>query len=100
MSPFESRVSSTMEGIFSFKVQAWFHLDIQEYELLMSIISGQNAPHLFGLLDEKSRRAQNLSFLNFTFAAGLPHETPPYLQSARNEFLDRAGKTLFPKEFS
>lgn len=96
--PFEVRIADALAGIFSFKVKSWFHLDIQEFEFLMSLVSMKAPLPLFEILDRKAARASHLDFLNYSLAAGLPRDVPQYLKQGIDEFLELATGILVPKD--
>jgi hypothetical protein len=95
--PFEAKAARDLERVFSFEVKSWFHLDIREFELLMSLVSARNHLPLFRILDRKAAQAPYLDFLNYLFAAGHPLQPPDCLKQAIEEFLAYVSGRLFPE---
>lgn len=94
LSPFEEKIQSSMPD-FNLPVKGHFHLDIEEYEMLMELISRKNARPIFHYLDNKTRLAPNMPFKNFLFDSNLRPRRMTYLTEKLRDELNRCRDHLY-----
>ncbi|MFX3643355.1 MAG: hypothetical protein ACE3L7_32685 [Candidatus Pristimantibacillus sp.] len=85
LNPFEKKISESMPK-FNLPIKGRFHLDIEEYEMLMQLISRKSSKPLSHYLDNKTKLAPNMPFKNFLIDSSLRPRRMEYLtEKLRNE---------------
>ncbi|MFB6367187.1 hypothetical protein ACFCP7_24690 [Paenibacillus elgii] len=94
LKPFEEKISQSI-GTFKLPVKGCFHLDIEEYEMLMELLSRNSSAPIFAYLDNKQQLGPHMSFKNFLFASHLHPRRPRFTRERMFEHLQGLKTTLF-----
>lgn len=92
--PFEEKISESIPK-YNLPIKSRFHLDIEEYEMLMELISRKSAKPLSHYLDNKTRLAPNMPFKNFLIDSSLRPRRMDYLTDKLKNELNRCKAHLY-----
>lgn len=95
LTPFEEDIRLSVEKSFEIPIKAYYHADIEEFEMLSEIISRKNAKPIFQYLDNKKKYADNVPLKNFLFSSHLKPRRLKYIAEKFNRHIDEISGIIF-----
>ncbi|WP_141305203.1 MULTISPECIES: hypothetical protein [unclassified Neomoorella] len=94
--PFENKIQQTINQYFELPIDAYFHVDIEEFELLCYLISRKNGRPIFRILENKAKLYPNITFKNFLHISSLPMRRPDFINCKSQQLLNKILRIIFP----
>ncbi|NOU72533.1 hypothetical protein GC098_14035 [Paenibacillus sp. LMG 31458] len=95
LSPFEEDIRLSVEKGFELPIKAYYHVDIEEFEMFVEIISRKNAKPLFKYLDNKKKHSNHLPFKNFLISSSLKPKRLRYIAKKFKKHIDEISGIIF-----
>jgi hypothetical protein len=94
ITPFEEAVNEELFRQFQIKINSIHHLDIEEFEMLLSNMAKQNSRPLYNILDNKNKLFRNATFKNFLLFGHYSRKPLKYISDKFKGYIDVFGNIL------
>ncbi|MGO4275155.1 hypothetical protein AB4Z22_35875, partial [Paenibacillus sp. TAF58] len=95
LTPFEEEIRLIVEKSFEIPIKAYYHVDIEEFEMFAEIFSRKSAKPLFKYLDNKKKHSNHLPFKNFLFSSSLKPKRLGYIAKKFKKHIDEISGIIF-----
>ncbi|MBQ4899342.1 hypothetical protein KB559_10885 [Paenibacillus sp. Marseille-P2973] len=98
LKPFELQIDEALQEVFQIPIAYHFHLDIEEFELLMELISRANAKPVFKILENKNTEelTKYMPFKNYLFRGSFRPKRSTFIQNQLNSILEEFSEIVSP----
>lgn len=96
--PVEKEIKDKLEQHFQIPIKGFFHMDIEEYEMLCHLISRKTKRPIFSILDNRFYKYPGIPFSNFLDVSSLPMKRAEFIDEKGKEFLEIMKEKLFNEE--
>lgn len=92
--PFMDEINKRLVDSFEIPIKAFYHMDIEEYEWLLSITTTKESRPIFRILDNKTKLAPLSSFKNFALKQSYSKKRLDFISDKFMQITDDFGKAL------
>ncbi|MNB77501.1 hypothetical protein D3C75_241870 [compost metagenome] len=96
---FEKEIQKDFYGISELPIRCIIHMDIEEYEFLISVIGKTNSPSLFKVMDNKRKLLDFWPMKNFLLYNSYSRKRLDYIKIHLQQYFDKMGVILFQDEW-
>ncbi|MFC8689551.1 hypothetical protein [Brevibacillus porteri] len=98
LKPFELKINEELQQYFKIPIEYHFHLDIEEFEILMELISRVKAKPVFRYLRTKNLQESTkyMPLKNYLLRGSFRPKRSIYIQNQLNDILDEFSRIVLP----